>query len=42
MIQVIRLLANERFDPNSSLRNDLLEIILHILMNSDSNTQVQS
>ncbi|CAH8632222.1 unnamed protein product [Schistosoma guineensis] len=39
--QIIRLLANERFDPNSSLRNDLLEIILHILMNSDSNTQVQ-
>uniref|UniRef100_A0A5K4F3I8 Ig-like domain-containing protein n=1 Tax=Schistosoma mansoni TaxID=6183 RepID=A0A5K4F3I8_SCHMA len=39
--QIIGLLANERFDPNSSLRNDLLKIILHLLMNSDSNTQVQ-
>ncbi|CAH8565672.1 unnamed protein product [Schistosoma turkestanicum] len=39
--QIIKLLANEQLDPNSSLRNDLLEIILHLLMNSDNNTQVQ-
>ncbi|KAH8863815.1 hypothetical protein KSF78_0002811 [Schistosoma japonicum] len=39
--QIIKLLANEQLDPTSLLRNELLQIILHFLVYSDNNTQVQ-
>ncbi|CAH8640310.1 unnamed protein product [Heterobilharzia americana] len=39
--QMIQFLENEQSSPVSTLRSDLLKILLHLLMNSESNTQVQ-